>query len=109
MYHIYLLSSNQTTKEYVRWNKEGNPYDRGIWLNCWKVLGARIQKASYCQKTEDRMQELHNGPVAKYGIKDEIIKLKRVQTLDLRNIRNMHSIELTPTNNSGRFKDLFSI
>lgn len=40
-FHCYLVGTNQTTYENFRYNNEDrpNPYDRGLWLNCWEVWG----------------------------------------------------------------------
>lgn len=101
-YHAYLVGTNQTTKEYATSMEGEKPYDRGVWHNCTRVLGARAYKTFY----EGRdVRSLETSAVTvKYVIRDEIGNIKQGNSFELGSIRMHHSLELTPTNNSGKFK-----
>lgn len=102
VYHVYLVGTNQTTKEYAT-SKEGEkPYDRGVWANCGRVLGRRAHETFYEGKD---MRSLETSAVAvKYVIRDEMGNIKQDKCLELGSMRMHHSLELTPTDNTGKYK-----
>jgi hypothetical protein len=106
-YHVYLVGTNQTTKEYATSREGENPYDRGVLANCGRVLGRSAYKTFY-EGRDVRSLET-NAVTAKYVIRDEMGNIKQAKCFEFGSMRMHHSLELTPTDNSGKYKVGFVI
>ena len=84
-----------------------NPYDRGVLANCGRVLGRRAYKTFY--EGRDARSLDTRAVTVKYVIRDEMESIKQDECLELGSIRMHHSLEIIPTDNSGKYKVGYSM